>query len=418
MHNFTAAFFLAFSALRRSNRWALLLIIVVMALSFTNLIFISSIMTGFIAMLDKQLIETRIANVVIDPAENEHYFDNADQIAFSVRHLNGITGAAVHLNSAAFFEYRWKEKDDPSDKGQSGNWPIIGVDPEYEVGVTVIGQRLIAGEYLSPEDRDAILLGVEIAGGPEAQSAEYDTLGGVAVGDIVRLSYPNGVMRDYYVKGIFLSKDGAADRMSFVTRAELVSVMGRSAFKDQASQIIVRTAVPGAESVYVQEIRKVLEGIADNVQIRTWHDYGGGTRAVVASFDMVATLISGIGLFVAAIVMFIVLYIQVVNKRRQIGILRAIGISSRLIVGSYLVQAAFYVVSGILVGWLIYTFGIELYFINNPLDTPMGPLSLVVERQTVFDAVIGLVVAAFLAGLLPVLSLLRQDIIQTIWGNA
>ena len=71
MSSFRTAFFLAFSALRKGNRWALLLIIVVMALSFTNLIFISSILTGVTATLDQQLIDTQVGHVVIDPAKDE-----------------------------------------------------------------------------------------------------------------------------------------------------------------------------------------------------------------------------------------------------------------------------------------------------------------------------------------------------------
>jgi len=417
MGNFSTAFFLAFSALRKGNRWALALIILVMALSFTNLIFVSSILTGVTATLDQQLIDTQVAHVVIDPAKDDYYFDDADAIASRVRQIEGVTGAAVHLDNAAFFEYLWKEKENPDDRGRSGNWPVIGIDPVREAGVTVISDRLIAGEYLSPGDRDQIVIGVEVAGGPEAQSAEYDTLGGVGIGDSLRVNFPNGITREYSVKGIFLAQDGAADRMTYVTRTEMVSVMGRNAFGDQASQIIVRTEGSGSEDFYAAEVEAALAGLADDVQVRTWRDYGSATRAVVSSFNMVTSLISGIGLFVAAIVMFIVLYIQVVNKRRQIGILRAIGMRSRLIVGSYLFQASFYVIAGIAVGWLIYTFGIEPYFLLSPLDTPMGPLSLVVEHQTVLNAVIGLVLAAFLAGLLPVLTILRQGIIQTIWGN-
>ena len=417
MSSFRTAFFLAFSALRKGNRWALLLIIVVMALSFTNLIFISSILTGVTATLDQQLIDTQVGHVVIDPAKDEYYFNDADAVAGRVRQIEGVTGVSVHLNNAAFIEYQWKDKASPSDKGQSGNWPVIGINPVHETGVTVIKQRLIAGEYLTSSDRDAIVIGVEVAGGPEAQSAKYDTLGGVGVGDTLRVSFSNGISREYTVKGIFLAQDGGADRLTFITRAEMVSVMGRNAFGDQASQVIVRTEASGSEEFYAGEVERVLAGLADDLQVRTWRDYGSATRAVVSSFNMVTSLISGIGLFVAAIVMFIVLYIQVVNKRRQIGILRAIGIRSRLIVGSYLFQASFYVVAGILVGWLIYSFAIEPAFMHSPLDTPMGPLSLVVENRTVYTAVIGLVLAAFLAGLLPVMSIIRQGIIETIWGN-
>ena len=57
------------------------------------------------------------------------------------------------------------------------------------------------------------------------------------------------------------------------------------------------------------------------------------------------------------------------------------------------------------------------YFELHPLDLPLGEISLAVEAATVNNAVFGILTAAVLAGLIPVLSITRQPIIQAIWGN-
>jgi putative ABC transport system permease protein len=70
---------------------------------------------------------------------------------------------------------------------------------------------------------------VEIAGGDRAQTASFLTLQGVQAGDKVRLTYPNGIQREYRVKGIFQAKEMLqADRLAFVTRIEIVSVLGKT----------------------------------------------------------------------------------------------------------------------------------------------------------------------------------------------
>ena len=138
---------------------------------------------------------------------------------------------------------------------------------------------------------------------------------------------------------------------------------------------------------------------------------------VVSSFDVVAGLISGIGLVVAGVVMFIVIYINVIHSRRQIGILRAIGIKRDVIIGSYLTQALFYAVMGIVLGGVAFGLGIQAYFSRYPLDLSIGQVSLVLSPGTIFSAVVGLIAAAVFAGLVPVLNITRQGIIRAIWGN-
>ncbi len=408
------AVFLAYKSIFKGNRWSLLLIVMVMSLSFANLLLTPSILSGVTDAIDRQRIDTTYGNIVIDPQHNEYSIARTRDIEEAVRRVPGVTGVSSRLTSSALFEYEWKLKDRPEDKGKSGTWRVVGIDPIHESEVTTIHRHIFDGSDLEPSDRDKILLGIEIAGGERSETAPFQTLQGARVGDTVRLTFPNGVQREYEIKGLFRARDIAvADHTAFVTRSEMASVLGRDVYSDRAHQMVVRLGDSGLEARAVEEIR----ALGFPVEVRTWHDYSGALSGVVSSFDIVASLISGIGLVVAGIVMFIVIYINVLHSRRHIGILRAIGIGRGAIIGSYLAQALFYSTLGIVVGGLLFGFGIQEYFARYPLDLAIGQVSLVLQPGTVVSAITGLVAAGIFAGLVPVLHITRQGIIHAIWGK-
>jgi len=390
-----------------------ILLVLVMSFSFVNLIFTSSTISGVMHTMDEQIINTMFSNVVISPGENKYYIDHVSQMEQKIEQVPGVAGVAAHLNNSAFIEYKWKEKDSPTDKGKSGTWEVIGIDPGQEADVTTIHSQIIEGSYLDDGDRDEIVLGIEISGGGSAQTEPFLTLGGVRTGDKVRLTYYNGVQREYTVKGIFRSRDLQADLLAFVTQKELASVMGRNVFYDRASQILVR-AEPGVdENRLIEEFKAMgIEG-----EIRSWQEYGGAIRSTISTFDIIGSLINAVGLIVAAIVMFIVIYINVISKRRQIGIMRAIGIARGTIIGSYLIQALFYATFGIFLGWLIVRFALLPYSVSNPLDSPIGLVSLTAQPLTMGTSTIGLILAAMLAGVVPAWAIMKQSIIKAIWGD-
>jgi putative ABC transport system permease protein len=229
--NIRVVLFLAWKSIIKGNRWALILVILVMSFSYANLIFVNSLLNGVTQTLDTQLINTTLANVVIEPPEDRYYLEHVDLIVNKIRQIPGVSGVGVHLISGARFEYQWQDKRSPGEKGKSGNWSVIGVDPEAETGVTTIHGHIIAGSYLDENDRDEILLGVEIAGGPQAATSQHLTLGGVNIGDEVRLTYINGIVREYRVKGIFQAKEIVnADHVAYVTRREMTGIMGNDIY--------------------------------------------------------------------------------------------------------------------------------------------------------------------------------------------
>jgi len=414
MGNLRTALFLARKAIMKGNKWALVFVILAMSLSFVNLNFVPAVLSGARDTLEEQLVNTLLANVVIDPEEDKYYLDHAQQVVQKVSEVPGVVGVAPHLNNTAFIEYEWKEKKSPSDKGKSGNWAVIGIDPSQEAKVTAIHEHIIEGSYLDENDRDAIVLGIEIAGGDLAQTAPNLTLGGARVGDKVRLTYPSGVQREYKIKGIFRAREMLrVDHLAFVTRKEMASVLGRSIFSDRASQILVKVDDTSNERWFVEEFKAL--GISG--EVRSSKEYGSALLSMASSFGIISSLVSGIALAVAAIVIFIVVYITILNKRRETGIMRALGLKENIIIYSYLTQSLVYATAGVALGWLILHFMLEPYFIAHPLDLPLGLMSLAVEPATVRNSVLSLLIAAVLAGFVPVLLITRQSVIKTIWGS-
>ncbi len=412
--NFKLALFLAFKSIIKGNRWALVLLILVMAFSFVNLIFVSALISGIMTTMDNQMISYVYGNVVVGPRENKYYIEKCSSLEETVSQVQGVAAVTSRLDYSAFIEYQWKEKVSQKDKGKSGTWEVVGIDPEREKQVTTLHNQLIEGKYLDASDRDQIVLGTEITGGPKARTSDFLTLGGAKVGDKVRLTYPNGVQREYTVKGIIYAREmHRADRTALVTREEMLSVLGRDIYFDKASQILVKAEDGVDENTLIADIKAT--GIRE--QVNGWQDYGGAQSSIVSTFDVIGSLIGSVGLIISATVMFIVIYINVLNKKRQIGILRAIGIPEIAIIGSYIFQAFFFAVAGTVIGWALMNFGLQPYFQFYPLDLPIGLVGLHVRTTALVSSAIGLLVAGILAGLLPSWTIMRQSIIKVIWGT-
>lgn len=407
------AFFLAYKSILKGNYWTLILIILVTSLSFANLILTPSLMSGVTSALNQQLIETLFGNIIVDPPADQNFLTNVSQIESKLATVPEISGVAPHLSNSAFFEYKWPATASIQDRGQNGNWTVIGIDPAKEMTVTTIYKSLIEGSYLTEGDRDQIVLGVEIAGGNQTSTLPALTLGGVKVGDLVRLTFPNSYQHEYTVKGIFKAREGGANNLAFISQQDMSAAFGSAISTDTANQILVRTEAGVDQSLVIAKLKTL--GI--NGQIRSWEDYGRGVGGIVSSFGSITSIIGAIGLIVAGVVMFIVIYINVTHRKRQIGILRAIGVDRQVVMFSYLLQALLYAVLGIIFGGIILGYGIKPFFDAHPIDLPIGLVSLVVDSSTVSSGILWLIIASLLAGIIPVLNITRESIIKAIWGN-
>jgi len=402
--NLKTAFFLAFTSIKRGNKGTLAMTILIMTLAYVNLVFISSVFGGIVEAINTQSIKNQYANIVIEPAVDEKYIKNTNAMDL-IPTIPGVLGSAEHYIDSPLISY---DKYNDGRDIKAGRWVLKSINPEIEKKVTKISESIIEGSYLTKTDRNQIVIGKEIAGG-HGGDLEHLSLG-VSVGDKIDVSFSNGIKRSYTVKGIFSTKSTQVDQMVFITKKEMESVLK---VHNWASEVIVKIKDTGNEDIYVEEIRKI--GL-HNEDIKKWSDLMGFTSGASKSFTMISIILGVIGTIVAGVTIFIIIFVSVVNKRRQIGILKAIGMHESTIVLYFVIQALFYGVIGVILGASLILFVIRPYFISNPLDFPIGWVSLKVTFNIIRISNLSLIGAALIGGFFPAYRGAKESILKSIWG--
>ena len=399
LSNLNLSLFLAYKSITKGNKGTLVLTIFIMSLIFVNLVFTASIFLGLGNTVNNQVINTLYGNVALEPKTDEKYISDVYSLKQKINSVPGITGISAQYVTGAAFSY----------KDKSGAWAIRSINPDDEITVTTIHNFMIDGEYLSKLDSDEIILGKEIPGG-YGGDLEHLSLGGVKVGDSINVLFNNGVSRSFRAKGVFDANFQQSNNIAYISQKEMESVLG---LEDKASLILIKTTDKGNEDSYIKQFLEL--GIKE--EIKPWTVYAAMVKNITASFDMIALLIAVIGLFVASVTIFIIIYVNTISKRRQIGILRAIGIEGSVIMHSYILQAMFYAISGTIIGLFIMFFILKPWFITHPLKFPVGFVSLLIVPEKVMVNSISLIAAALAAGLIPSWMAVRETILEAIWGD-
>ncbi len=398
--------FLAYKSILKGNRAVLILTPIVISFSIANLVFSSSLFTGMIHSLEGQLIDNLFSNILIEPQDDHTSITSIDEIVKNVSTIPGVVAVAPHYKTSAQFSF---DPDKDNIHVTRRGYQVVGVDPIIEPHVTKISQSILEGRYLEPEDRDNIVIGAEVAGGGKG-SFEKISLGGVNVGDKIRVTYAKGISREYRVVGIFKTGMDGIDIMTFTTRKEYEAVHGVT---DSAHEIMVRLPSLGNEEKIISEIRAL--GYTKE-KIGPWSSFSNFTASMSNSFGILNFITGIVSLVVACTTIFIVIFIHVVNKKRQLGILKAIGVSEKIIINSYIIQTLFYGFTGAFFAMLIMYGVANPYFNRNPLDMGFAKVKLLIEPFEALKSSTIILFASLIAGFIPAWVTVRQSIIKAIWG--
>jgi putative ABC transport system permease protein len=110
------------------------------------------------------------------------------------------------------------------------------------------------------------------------------------------------------------------------------------------------------------------------------------------------------------------IYVNAVSKRRQIGILKAIGIKESIIEISYIIQSIFYSILGIVGGSIVIFLIVIPIMAVKPITMPFGNAVLVYTSLGIIINIISLIIAGVLAGYVPAKIVARGNILKSIWG--
>ena len=401
MKSLKVAGLLAFTSIRKGSTGVTLLTILILVIVALNLLFVPSLLGGLVSGANEKVINTYAGDIVIESSRESGLIRNADRLISSIEAIEGVVAVTPRNSLGAELSF-----DD-----ERTRCVVYGIQPEREQAVFSIHESLVEGNYLEAGDRDKILLGIQLAGADRPDLEFYTrSLKKVHAGDKISVTYANGLEKRYTVKGIFYTEFVQTDLQAFVSDKEFraVSLLNRN----QAASIHVRTA-PDAD---IKGIAVQIDSIGDDIKILTWEDYAGIVRSMTDSFNVINTILDIVNLLIAAATVFIVTYIDVANRKRQIGIQRAIGITPAAITLAYLMRAVFYATIAAALAGLIFTNVVVPLEAQHPFHFPLGDVYLVATPADIMRTALILLGAAIIAAFIPVRAVVRIKILDAIWG--
>lgn len=235
---------------------------------------------------------------------------------------------------------------------------LSGVDPQTYFGIVRVPDFIVSGE--ARLDSDDILVGTELA---------KDL--GATVGDKISVGAAAGGRRVLTIRGVFdMGNKGVNERTTFValrTAQSLLNLIGGVTTID----VTVRDIY--AAELIARDIGRVLP-----VEATSWIATNAQFFTAVRAQQLSNTLIR---LFVGLSVAFgiaAVLVVSVIQRSREIGILRAMGTRRGQILRIFLVQGAVLGFLGSLVGSSLGAIALQAWhaYARQPDGTELFPISL------------------------------------------
>lgn len=375
----------------RGRKWTLALTTLLVAVAFINLAFASSLLTGITHAIEHQVKSLMVGEIYLDAKEPGKFIANADEKVAAIKRIDGVRMADKVLSFDTLLV-----------SGDAYTRAAVNVVDPKTFGETLdIEKHIESGAFLKNDDE--IVLGSRLL--------VRTALDGAKVGDTISMKI-NGKDVKVKVGGISNTKYIYADDAAYISRALWQKISGE-ANSTAATMIIVRAA-NGKDN----EVKKALENLKyTDVRIHDWRDAASYMDTISGSFISLDAIMLLVGVIIAAVTIFIVIYVDIINKRRQIGIQRAIGVKPRVIVFSYVLLSLFYAVCGVAAGLAIFFGGLVPFFLAHPFRLPIADVTLYVSPpQLVFRAEIVLVVA-IISGAIPAIMASRMKMLDAILGR-
>jgi putative ABC transport system permease protein len=406
--DFKTAFFIAYKTITKGHKSTIALIIFILSLSFFNLMFVSGFLYGFSDGVMKSMIDNSTAHIIVMPQEEpttKPFIFDQDMVRAEIETIPGVVGTARHYQLGGTLSY---------DKEKDGNFKytsaqIIGVTQSEEKNILTINKYMVSGKFPDNLKDDEIVLGANLSGGFGTKQTK--DLGGATVGSKIQINYSNGITRTYTIVGIFkLSMVGSVASAAFISTSEAESLLSTY---NSASEIMVKVDL---EKNTLDEYTNKINQMIPNLKLEKYTSRLSTVGILVTAFNLIAVIVSVISIIVSAITIFVMIYVNAVSKRRQIGILKAIGIKESIIEVSYIIQSIFYSVLGIIGGLIVIFFIVIPIMAVKPITMPFGNAVLVYTSFGIIINIGSLIVAGILAGYIPAKIVAREDILKSIWG--
>jgi putative ABC transport system permease protein len=336
--------------------------------------------------------------VLVSPKSGDKYVADIGATLDLINGMPGVERATPHFTKGATLKYRQRVL------GVS----VRAISPNDEKFISPLYTKMVSGSYLSEADTGEVIIGRPVAGDASIrQEDEFQaSLGGVRVGDSITIDYGNGYVKDYRVKGIYFTGWSQADSAVYITSTDMALVDPKAL--DNAESITVK-AKPGYSEQFIKN-ELLAYGVGGNGKVQTTADLLSKSMGrALQSFAIINMVSLVVSIIITTVVLFIVITIKTLSSRKQIGILKAIGVDKEVIMHNYGFQVIILGILGIILG-IFLTLILAAYMAVNPIVTPEWSATLYVTPLDLFINSVILFIAAVVAGYVPAYQISREDI--------
>src|SRR5579859_858619 len=331
----------------------------------------------------------------------EDLIANPDQVAAQVAAIHGVQVATPRLFASGFVAVG----------DQSAGVRIFGIDPTSAAS-DPYRQGVLSGQYFAADDLGGLLMGQTLADKLKVKAGDQVDLS-------VNTSNGDVAQQAFTIRGVYSTNTPAFDGGTILL--PLAKAQTIAAAEKHASIIFVLLN----DSALTDQVAAALRQSPD-YQVLTYAQL----NPVVIQTEQLANgymvFLYLIVLGIAATVIVNTLIMAVFERTREIGILAAIGMRSRSILGLFLAESSLLAVGGIILGLVLgglllaYFVSHGFYIGDVGLSTGILLGSTIYPQPTLTDT-INLTIAAFvvtlLAGVYPALLASRMEPVTALRGG-
>jgi len=416
-HNIKIGLFLAIRQLKHASIWTTGLIVIVMMLTFLNLVVVNGILVGLIESSVQASEERYSGKVIISTLRQKSIIENSEEIEKVLSSLPNVTDVVPRVLAGGTVKSDYRRLLKEGETPNMAQTNISGIVPSQEDKATGLSKYVIDGAYLDDNDKEGVLIGAFLVN----ELTPIDTIGfpqlrNVKVGDKVKITVGEN-SKEVYIRGFLKSKIDNIDARVIMTQSELRKLVGRSDTNVSEIAVKLTSGSTEADAVRVKDIL-IANGYDFDAKIQTATEAQPKfLKDMKDLFGLLGTLMGSIGLVVASITVFIVIFVNTLTRRKFIGILKGIGISSKSIEYSYIIQSAFYAIVGAAMGMLV-LYGFLVPFIDaHPINFPFSDGILYAPLGGTMWRVLALFVTTIIAGYIPARMIVSKNTLDSILGR-
>ena len=214
---------------------------------------------------------------------------------------------------------------------------IVGIDPAGEAPVNIQAQNVSQGRFLAPGDGDALFIGKGLADLLHVGVGDRVTLVGRSMNDVMR-------QRTMNVVGIYsLGLADAEKGRVFMTLPEAQSLYNLSG---QATEVSISLQSVGQEAAVQAALQSALRGY----EVDTWQTLRPEIRQALDTKFAFTSFLGFVVVFIACIGIFNLMLMAVFERTREMGVLAALGLKARQVMGLFLLEGTMIGAVGALLG--------------------------------------------------------------------